>query len=64
MTDTKRGNVIDLEKLPYIYYPVQFWKRRKEVFRALIESSSDVNAITLVYAKQLGLQIRQINAKI
>lgn len=36
-------------------------KGGKEVIKALINSGSKVNTITLAYAKQLGLQICQTN---
>lgn len=49
--------------MPYIHYPVQFQKERKEVTKALINSSSEVNAITLAFTKKLSLQIWQINVK-
>lgn len=45
----------------YIDYLVQFRKRGKKVTKALINSDNDINAINPAYAKQLGLQIRQIN---
>lgn len=51
MTDTREENMIILEKLPYIHNPVQFWKRDKEVIKALVHSSSEINKITLAYVK-------------
>ena len=47
-----------LDRVPYIYYLVQF-RKDKEVIKALIDSGSKVNAITPAYAKQLGLQVRK-----
>lgn len=54
MIGTKEENAIVLEKLPCIYYPVQFQKRGKKVTWALIKSSKEFNAMTLAYAKQLA----------
>ena len=39
-----------LDRVFCIYYPVQFQKD-KEVIKALIDSGSKVNAMTLAYAK-------------
>ena len=39
-----------LDRVPYIHYPVQFQKD-KEVYKALINFDSKVNAMTLAYAK-------------
>ena len=47
-----------LGRVPCIHYLVQFQKD-KEVIKALIDSGSKVNAMTLAYAKQLGLQVRK-----
>ena len=50
--------VIILDRVPYIYYPVQFWKDKVTIW-ALIDSGSEINAMTLVYVKQLGLWTRK-----
>lgn len=47
MTGTKEDNVIALEKISYIDYSVQFQNWGKEVNKALIDSCSKVNAMTL-----------------
>ena len=47
-----------LERVFYIYYPVQFKKNMAEV-RTLIDSKSEVNAIASAYAKKLGLQVQK-----
>ena len=52
----------DLEQVPCIYYSVQFKKNTsKAQVQALINSKSEVNAIHLAFAKQLGLPIRAID---
>ena len=45
-------------KVPCIHYPVRF--QEKQV-RALLDSSSEVNAMNLNYARKLGLKIRKTN---
>ena len=48
-----------LERVPCIHYSVQFKKdASKAQVQALINSGSEVNAIHLTFAKQLGLPIR------
>ena len=48
-----------LERVPCIHYPVQFKKDKTQV-QVLINSRSEVNAIHLSFAKQLGHPIRSI----
>ena len=49
-------------RVPYIYYPVQFQEDQgQKQVRALLNSGSGVNAISLAYAKRLGLKARKIN---
>ena len=47
------------DRVPYIHYPVQFRKDKGATIQVLIDSGSKVNAITMVYAKQLNLQIQK-----
>ena len=47
-----------LERVPYIYYPVQFKDTDRAPVQALIDSGSEVNAIHPSFVKQLGLSIR------
>ena len=48
-----------LEHIPCIHYLVQFTKyTSKAQVQALINSGSKVNAIHLIFAKQLGLPIK------
>ena len=45
-----------------IYYPVWFQKNEEQV-RALLDSSSKVNAISLAYAKRLGFKTQKTNVE-
>ena len=45
-----------LGRVPCIHYPVQY-KKDKAPMQALINSKSEVNAMHLSFAKQLGLPI-------
>ena len=47
-----------LQRVPCIRYPVQF-QENQEVVRALVDSSSEVNAMTLAYAAKLGVATRK-----
>lgn len=51
MTATKRQEMIILEKVPYIQYVVYFQKKGKEMTKALINLSNEVNVMTPDYAK-------------
>ena len=48
-----------LDRVPCIYYPVQFRKNKGAIIRGLIDLGSKVNAMTPAYAKELGLQVRK-----
>ena len=50
----------EVVKVPYIYYPVCFQEGQKQV-RALLDSGSEVNAMSPVYAKRLGLKTCKTN---
>ena len=43
-----------------IYYPVQF---QEEQVRALLDGSSEVNAMSPIYAKRLGFKTRKTNVR-
>ena len=58
----KTQKVIVLDRVPCIYYPVQF-RKNKATIRALIDSGSEVNAMILAYAKQLGLQTQRTDVR-
>ena len=55
--------VIVLDQVPCIHYLVQFRKNNGATIQALIDSGSEVNAITPAYAKQLGLQVQKTDVK-
>ena len=50
-----------LDRVLCIHYPVQFRKDKGGTIWLLINSGSEVNAITLAYAKKLGLRTRKTN---
>ena len=56
MEDTSRP----LERVPCIHHPLRFRKDLRET-RALIDSGSEVNAMTPAYAAKLGLGVRETN---
>ena len=55
MTETNKE--VTLERVLCIHYPLRFQKDTADV-RALIDSGSEVNAMTLAYASKLGLRVR------
>ena len=55
----KEAPKVILNRVPCIYYLVQFWKDKEAIIQVLINSGSEVNTMTLAYAKQLGFQIRK-----
>ena len=56
---TDRGEEV-VVRIPCIYYPVRFQEKQ---IRALLDSSSEVNAMSPAYAKKLGLKIRKTNVE-
>ena len=50
-----------LDRVPCLCYHVQFQKDKSKDVLALLDSGSEVNAITLAYATQLGLEVRRTN---
>ena len=64
MTDVREEGLV-LERIQYIYYPVQFKKDTNETqVQALFDSRSEVNAIHPTLVKKLGLSIRPIDIKV
>ena len=55
-----KGEEVVLKKVPCIYYPVWFQENQRhegqEQVRALLNSGSKVNAMSLAYAKRLGFK--------
>ena len=61
MTDVRKEALV-LEYVPCIHYPVQFKKDAHGTqVQALINSSSEVNAMTPAYALKLGLRVHPYN---
>ena len=58
VTEDSQG--VTLERVPCIWYPVQFRKNKNNI-QALIDSGSEVNAMNPAYTKKLGLRVRQTN---
>lgn len=52
-----------LDRVPCIYYLVQFWKGGKEDTRSLINSNIEINVMTLAYPQQIGLLIHPKNVQ-
>ena len=63
ITGASKEDKIVLEKVPYIHYLLRFQKDINEM-RALIDSASEVNAITPAYASKLGLRARRTDVEI
>ena len=59
MTGAKEApKVRVLNRVPYICYPVQFRKDKSEDVLTLLDSGSEVNAMTPAYAAHLGPKVR------
>ena len=59
----KAPKVRVLDKVPCIYYSVQFCKDKNKDVLALLNSGSEINAMTLTYAAYLGLKLRVTNVR-
>lgn len=53
---SKEAQKVILSRMRCIHFPVQFRKDKRATIQVLINLGSKVNAMTLAYAKQLGLQ--------
>lgn len=58
MIEANREDKVVLKRVLYIYYPLCFYKDKKNKVQALVNFSSKVNAITLAYILELDLKIR------
>ena len=56
VAEANKKEYVFLKQVPYIHYPLHFCKDNADV-RTLIDSSSEVNAISPVYASKLGLNV-------
>ena len=50
-----------LDRVPCIYYPVQFCKDKSKDVLALLNSGSEINVMSTAYTAHLGLKIRVTN---
>ena len=48
---TQERKEVILDQVPCIHYPVQFQKDKRAIIQSLINSGSEVNAMTPAYAK-------------
>lgn len=58
MLVTETSKKVALNWVFYIHYPICF---KKDKIKALINLSSKINAMTLIYAAKLGIKICSIN---
>ena len=56
VTEASKEDHVTLERVLFVYYPLRFQKDTVDV-RALIDSGSEVNAMTPAYASKLGLRV-------
>lgn len=65
MTKANKKEKVVLKNKPYTYYLLYFRKNKKNEMRALINTNIEVNAMTLTYAANLGLNIcyRKVGAQ-
>ena len=61
---SKEAPEVILDRVPCIYYPVQFQKDKKRIIVwVLIDSDSKINTMTPAYAKQLGLRTQRTDVR-
>ena len=48
-----------LKRVPCIHYPARFQEGQQQQVRALLDSGSEVNAMSPAYAEKLGLKTRK-----
>ena len=60
VTETSKKEFVSLERVSCIHYPLHIRKDNADV-RVLIDSSSEINAMTPAYASKLGLKVHHIN---
>ena len=59
MTDNSDKEVV-LKKIPCIHYPIRFQEGQEQV-KALLDSGSEVNAMSPAYIERLSLKTRKTN---
>ena len=63
MTETSKEDDVTLERVPYIYYLLRFWKDTADI-RVLIDFGSEVNVLTPAYISKLGLRVRHTDVEV
>ena len=58
---SKKDDDVLLDRVSCIHYLLCFYKNKKNEIRALINSGSKVNVMTLAYTLKLGLKVRRTN---
>ena len=62
MTGAKEAQKIRvMDRIPYIYYLIEFQKDKDKDILALLDSRSEVKAMTPAYIAQLGLRVQKTN---
>ena len=62
MIEASKEEHVSLERVPCIHYPLRFRKDTAGV-RALIDSGSEINAMSPVYASKLGLRVHHTDVE-
>ena len=62
VTEASKEEHMTLGRVLCVHYPLRFWKDTADV-RALIDSGSEVNAMTPAYASKLGLRVRHTDVE-
>ena len=62
MIEASQEDVVILDRVPCICYPIWFKKSEVQV-QVLIDSGSEVNAMTLGYASKLDLKVRPTDVR-
>ena len=58
---TKASKVRVLDRISYTFYPIQFHKDKSKDVLTLLNSTSELNAMTPAYPTHLGLKMRVTN---
>ena len=58
--ETNKEDEVTLEQILYIYYPLWFQKDTVDV-RAIIDSGSEINVMTPVYALKIDFKVHYTN---
>ena len=58
--ETSKEDDVSLQRVPCVHYPIRFKKKKVQ---ALIDSGSEVNAMTPAYASRLGLRVYRADVR-